>query len=403
MIAQHIRRSCLAVVACGVVAATAHAQGAESFSRVAMDSEVSVRTTVTQDGKPQTNLMIDGVQNVHLFGGWTIISRPMATRRTGAEWAIHLAQFAVRHESTHGRVATRFEAGLLASPVGLGSLTARASDNPTITPAYSHARGVTVEADAPGVQVLPLTYPVGAQFSMSTKVWDARVGVMDATPLRVRWPLEKDQPKPATHLLLAGGVTPRAGLRVGGWFMQGDWAKASEVATAPDRSRAASSGGVEVEYRSGVDQARRGMGRQPAVDGDRRCDPRDVDDRRAADGVTALVRRGSSASRPRLQRSAARLHRRDDGRRPAIGRRAEPRGRSRLPRFSRPHLPHRLSRRPRLWRRGVEPPRRDVHRLGAAVAVAFARRSAEAQRRRGAGAQGRNSQLPTSNSQKSMP
>jgi hypothetical protein len=248
MIAHHIRRSCLAVLACGVVAATAHAQGAESFSRVAMDSEVSVRTTVTQDGKPQTNLMLDGVQNVHLFGGWTIISRPMATRRTGAEWAIHLAQFAVRHESTHGRVATRFEAGLLASPVGLGSLTARASDNPTITPSYSHSRGVTVEADAPGVQVLPLTYPVGAQFSMSTKVWDARVGVMDATPLRVRWPLEKDQPKPATHLLLAGGVTPRAGLRVGGWFMQGDWAKASEVARAPDRSRAASSGGVEIEY-----------------------------------------------------------------------------------------------------------------------------------------------------------
>jgi hypothetical protein len=30
--------------------------------------------------------------------------------------------------------------------------------------------------------------------------------------------------------------------------MRGDWARASEVTTAPDRSRGASSGGVEVEY-----------------------------------------------------------------------------------------------------------------------------------------------------------
>jgi hypothetical protein len=246
-----VRRSLLTtglVIAGCVAAAPARAQNAEAFARVAIDSEVSVRTTVTADGKPQTVVMFDGVQNVRLVGGWTIISRPMATRRTGADWAIHLAQFAIRHESTRGPVATRFEAGLLASPVGLGSLTARASDNPTIAPAYPFGRGVTVEANAPGVQLMPLTYPAGAQFSMSTRVWDARVGVMDTTPLRVRWPLEKDQPTPAAHLLLAGGVTPRAGLRVGGWFMRGDWAKASEVASAPDRSRSASSGGVEVEY-----------------------------------------------------------------------------------------------------------------------------------------------------------
>ena len=44
------------------------------------------------------------------------------------------------------------------------------------------------------------------------------------------------------------GVTPRMGLRIGGWFMQGDWARPSEVTTKPDLSRRASSGGVEVEY-----------------------------------------------------------------------------------------------------------------------------------------------------------
>lgn len=227
---------------------SARAQMPESAVRIAADSEVSVRTTMTKDGKPQTVVLIDGVQNVHLARGWTLISRPMALERTGADLAIHLAQFAVRHETTHGRIASRFEAGLLASPVGLGSLTARASDNPTITPSSPFGRGVTVEAGAPPVQLVPLTYPVGAQMSFSTSQWDARVGVMDTTPLRVRWPLEKDQPLPAAHLLLAGGVTPRVGLRVGGWFMHGAWARAGEVAVAPDRSRNADSGGVEVEY-----------------------------------------------------------------------------------------------------------------------------------------------------------
>lgn len=241
-------RTALLLVATCLGSTVAYAQGLESPSRLALDSEVSVRTVMSSDGKPQTTLMLDGVQNVHLTGGWTVISRPMALRRTGADWIVHLAQFAVRHESTQGRISTRFEAGLLASPVGLGSLTARASNNPTITPAAPFGRGVTVETGAPGVQMYPLTYPVGAQMSFSTHKWDARVGLMDTTPLRVRWPLEKNQPKPTPHLMLAGGVSPRLGLRVGGWFMQGDWATASEVVAKPDLSRRASSGGVEFEY-----------------------------------------------------------------------------------------------------------------------------------------------------------
>jgi hypothetical protein len=243
-----IQKAVITVALSLAAVASARAQNVESIARLAVDSEMSVRTTVTRDGKPQTVVMFDGVQNVRLAGGWTLVSRPMATHRTGAGWALHVAQFAVRRESTSGPVAMRFEAGLLASPVGLGSLTARASANPTIAPAAPFGRGVTVEADAPGVQLYPLTYPTGAQMSFSTRAWDARVGVVDTTPLRVRWPLEKDEPPPAAHVLLAGGVTPRMGLRVGGWFMRGAWAKASEVTARPEIDRTASSGGIEVEY-----------------------------------------------------------------------------------------------------------------------------------------------------------
>jgi hypothetical protein len=231
------------------VAAPARAQSVESIARLAVDTEVSVRTSVAKDGTPQTTVMIDGVQNVRLVGGWTLVSRPMAVRRTGAPWALHLAQFAARRESTAGPVAMRLEVGLRASPVGLGSLTARAAANPTIAPAAPFGRGVTVETGAPGVQLYPLTYPFGAVASFSTHRWDARAGVIDTTPLRVRWPLEDDRPPAAAHLLLGGGVTPRQGLRLGGWFMRGDWARRSEITSrvAPG-NRSASSGGVEVEY-----------------------------------------------------------------------------------------------------------------------------------------------------------
>jgi hypothetical protein len=243
-----IQRTLLTLAATLVAAAPALAQNTESIARLGVDTEVSVRTTVTADGKPQTVVMFDGVQNVRLFGGWTLVSRPMALHRPNAPWAIHLAQFAVRRESTTGPVAVRLEAGLLASPVGLASLTARAASNPTITPASPFGRGLTVETGAPPVQLYPLTYPVGAQASFSTRRWDARVGVIDTTPLRVRWPLEKNQPLPAANLLLAGGVSPRTGLRAGGWFMHGNWARKDEITTSVAGDRAASSGGVEVEY-----------------------------------------------------------------------------------------------------------------------------------------------------------
>jgi hypothetical protein len=246
--AMTIRRTLTLTAGCLLVTVTAFAQGSETIERLAADAEVSLRTTVTDGAAPQTVLMLDGVQHVRLFGGWTAVSRPMALRRTGADWAFHLAQFTVRREETKGSVAMRLEAGLLASPVGLGALTARASANPTITPATPFGRGVTVEQGAPPVQLYSLTYPTGAVASFSGRRWDARGGILDSTPLRVRWPLEKLQPKVAPHLLAAGGVTPTTGLRIGGWFTQGDWARKPETTGSTAGDRSASSGGVEVEY-----------------------------------------------------------------------------------------------------------------------------------------------------------
>jgi hypothetical protein len=242
------RASHVAVLACLASSGTAFAQHTESVARLAADTEVSVRTTVERDGKPQTVLMMDSVQTVRLAGDFTIVSRPMAHRRTGAEWDLHLAQFTVRHESTRRGVGIRFEGGLLPSPVGLAPFSARASANPTIAPAAPFNRGVSVEPGAPNVFLYPLTYPLGALASFSTPRWDARAGVLDSTPLRVRWPLERDQPEMTPQLLVAGGLTPRTGLRVGGWFVGGAWARASEISREPDADRHASTGGVEVEY-----------------------------------------------------------------------------------------------------------------------------------------------------------
>lgn len=219
-----------------------------SFARITADAEVSIRTSVARDGAPQTMLMIDSVETVRAFAGLTIVSRPMLLHRIGGTWDAHLAQFTLRHDTMRRGVGVRIEGGLLPSPVGLAPFTARASTNATITPATPFGRGVTVEPGAPVLMLYPLTYPVGVIGSLSAARWDARAGLLDSTPLRVRWPLERHQPKMTPNLLAGGGWTPRAGLRLGGWLTAGNWATASEVATAPGRSRYASTGGLEVEY-----------------------------------------------------------------------------------------------------------------------------------------------------------
>src|SRR5207244_1562946 len=127
-----------------------------------------------------------------------------------------------------GRVATRVDAGYIASPIGLGMLDMRADANPTIRPHLSYfVPLMPFDRAAPMVGPIVASYPLGAQVTASTSWWDARGAVVSSAPTR-RFALNAGVPNPrATPVLVAGGgATPHPGLRVGAAFASGRYATA---------------------------------------------------------------------------------------------------------------------------------------------------------------------------------
>jgi hypothetical protein len=221
----------------GLVAVPASAQTEGSDARVGADFSIAAGTFVEDGRVPANFLTIDSVSNTRLAGGLTLILRPVLRKRTGAEWDPTLAQFVVRHE-TFGRVSRRLEAGYLAPPAGLGSLAIRSSVNPTIAPALPYGEGLPrLERNAPTQRLYAPTYPLGAQVSFSATRWDARAGVVDASLLRTRAPFESGQPPQSAQIVVGGGMTPRPGLRIGGWLSHGTYVRADErpATLGPDR------------------------------------------------------------------------------------------------------------------------------------------------------------------------
>jgi hypothetical protein len=71
----------------------------------------------------------------------------------------------VRYEH-HGRIATRVEAGLIDSPVGLGMADSSPSTNPTIAPHLSYFTPMLpFGTGGPRVNPIASTYPPGAEIT----------------------------------------------------------------------------------------------------------------------------------------------------------------------------------------------------------------------------------------------
>ena len=180
----------------------------------------------------------------------TIDARPVITRGYDGAWHADIYQLAVRYDRP-GDVRWRLEAGYLLSPVGILPLESRADQNPMIVPTASYTSYLpTFEAGTPPVQLATGLYPLGAQATASATHWDLRAGVLGSSPVRVR-PLTGDRPPGAPQLAFGGGVTPLTGLRIGGSFVYGRYAKASEVAVPSTGDRMATIVGFDADYAFG--------------------------------------------------------------------------------------------------------------------------------------------------------
>ena len=224
-----------------LVAAPAAAQRAKPSllsidSTVSADDTIDTSLTCTTAGVCTRNsvkgVFFDSLATAALGRGIQAMVRPQV-QRLGAsgEWNRQIWIADLRYERP-GPVALRIEGGYIPSPIGLANLTLRPHLNPTIAqPAELFTSIPSPELRGPRVNLLSGLYPLGAQGTLSALRWDARVAVIDTSPLRLRRvfasPPRLNPPRFA-NVSIGGGVTPFVGFRVGASVTRGGWLKAGE-------------------------------------------------------------------------------------------------------------------------------------------------------------------------------
>lgn len=216
----------------GALAATRAAAQEATPSMFAVDSAASVDVTMDGDGNHVTGVFLDSLASVDIGGGLQALVRPQVQRLAATgEWNRQIWVAALRYERP-GTVALRVEGGYIPSPIGLANLTLRPHLNPTIAqPAELFTPLPSLEVRGPRVNLLTGMYPLGAQATVSTLRWDARVAVIDTSPLRLRRVFASyDRPNPPrfTNVVIGAGVTPFVGFRIGGSITRGGWMGAGE-------------------------------------------------------------------------------------------------------------------------------------------------------------------------------
>jgi hypothetical protein len=226
---------------------------AQQRARVSLDSVAGVDLFKGQGATDRPGASLDIGFVMRIREGWLVYARPWFFKSAqGSDWDKEIYQAAVQYQRA-GRIATRLDAGYIASPIGLGMLDMRADTNPTIRPHLSYfVPLMPFDRSAPRVSAIASSYPLGAQLSLSTSRWDARAAVVNSTPTR-KFALYADSPNPrgTPAIVLGGGVTPWAGLRLGAAMASGNYATPDEATDRAAIDRRLMMWSVEGEYAFG--------------------------------------------------------------------------------------------------------------------------------------------------------
>jgi hypothetical protein len=213
-----MRLSTLAIIVLAV-AAEARGQHSEAVGPPAFEAVASI--TTGSDAPDDPFLFFDLATTVPIGSRFGAIVRPYAHRLAGGDWSAEMYQLQLRYQSTT-KIPVRVDAGIITSPLGLGTLELRADLSPAIkTPFYYYMPLPRFEGRYDGVQLMSGGYPLGAIVSTSGAKWDARAGITDSTPARSRNVFASDRPRAMRQFVAGGGFTPRVGLRFGAGFSQG--------------------------------------------------------------------------------------------------------------------------------------------------------------------------------------
>jgi hypothetical protein len=234
-----------------LVAAAVRPASAQSVERFGLETTIAVDQFAGEGAGNRPNIIVDVTASVRLGSAWQLYVRPWFRQPRTPDWDAQLYQAAVRYEH-QGRVATRVDAGLIGSPVGLGMADASPSTNPTIAPHLSYFTPMLpFDTGGPRVNPIASTYPPGAQVTVSTNRWDARGAVVASAPTRID--LVGGRAAPASTPVLEGGagITPTIGLRLGLSFAHGAYLTRSELTGPAAGDRQMTMVGIESEYAVG--------------------------------------------------------------------------------------------------------------------------------------------------------
>ena len=203
-------------------AATGSAQDEPRSGPPAIEAVASIGSSSSAPADPF--VFLDLAATFPLGRGFGAIVRPYAHRLVGGEWGAEMYQLQLRYQS-RTRVPFRLDAGIITSPLGLGTLELRPDLSAAIkAPFYYHSPLPAFDPEAPRARLMSGGYPLGALLSMSGARWDARAGVTDSSPARPRNALSPDATPKRRQLVAGGGVTPVAGFRAGMGFARGAYA-----------------------------------------------------------------------------------------------------------------------------------------------------------------------------------
>lgn len=206
-------------------------------SRLAIDSVVAIDQTLVEGGSYSTGVIADALASIDLGGNVQFLARPLVRRiANNGTWDAELWMAALRYERP-GTVGVRIEGGLIPSPVGVANLMLRPHLNPVIAQPSSLFAALPA-VRGPRATLLGALYPLGASATVSTLRWDARVAVIDSSPLRGRDLFGDDNPPRFPNVVVGGGVTPFVGFRVGAAVARGGWLEAGESPTVTSDRRA---------------------------------------------------------------------------------------------------------------------------------------------------------------------
>jgi hypothetical protein len=239
----------LRLVGLATALAIAAAPAAAQTSRLALDVVAAADADHGSQVSRKATGWFDLFGAVSITGNLDLRVRPVVFRRSfDGTWQAQMYELAMRYERP-GRIGVRVDAGQFTSPIGLSLLENRPNQNPIVSQHSTLYLPIPFyEGGTPSTNLLAASYPLGAKVTVSGSKWDARVAVIDGSPVRSR-PFFGDNLPPRMANVVAGvGVTPHIGLRFGAAFAAGGYAAASEVRDQTRGDRRATLAQVEGEW-----------------------------------------------------------------------------------------------------------------------------------------------------------